>query len=107
MHASCFLKWKQQAYGNRSYAAMSSTGEAIQMVISWATSELGYSALRPNQELVVKHFLLEATRLYRFLQVYSGKSLLPRAFDLLRQQTAVTESIVIVVSPMISLIKWR
>ena len=36
--------------------AMSFTDETIQMAISRATSELGYSALRPKQELAVGPF---------------------------------------------------
>ena len=39
------------------------------MVISRDTSELGYSALRPNQELALGTFCEEATCLYRFQQV--------------------------------------
>ena len=39
------------------------------MAISRATSELGYSALRPKQELAVGTFGEEATRLYGFQQV--------------------------------------
>ena len=78
------------------------------MEISWATSELGYSALRPNQELVVRHFL-RGSDVFVSLPTGSGKSLcyclLPRAFDFLWQRTALRESIVIVVSPLISLMQ--
>ena len=78
------------------------------MAISWATSELGYSALRPNQELVVRHFL-RGSDVFVSLPTGSGKSLcyclLPRAFDFLWQRTALRESIVIVVSPLISLMQ--
>ena len=78
------------------------------MAISWATSELGYSALRSNQELVVRHFL-RGNDVFVSLPTGSGKSscycLLPRAFDFLWQRTALRESIVIVVSPLISLMQ--
>ena len=43
------------------------------MAISWATSELGYSALQPNQELVVRHFLL-GSNVFVSLLTGSGKS---------------------------------
>ena len=76
------------------------------MAISLAESKLGYSALRPNQELVVKHFL-RGSEAFVSLPTGSGKSLcyclLPRACDFLRQRTALRESIVIVISPLISL----
>ena len=79
---------------------MSFTDEAIQIAISWATSELGYSALR--------HFL-RGSDVFVSLPTGSGKSLcyclLPSAFDFLWQQTALRESIVIVVSPLISLMQ--
>ena len=41
----------------------------IQMAIFRATSELGYSALRPKKEVAKSTFSKEATCLYRFLQV--------------------------------------
>ena len=108
MHVSCFEPWKQQEYSNRSCTAMSFTDEAIQMAISWATSKPGYSALRPNQELVVRHFL-QGSDAFVSLPTGSGKSLcyclLPKAFNFLWQRTALRESIVIVVSPLISLMQ--
>ena len=54
------------------------------MEISWATSELGYSALRPKQELSVRHFL-RGSDVFVSLPKGSCKSLcyclLSRAFD--------------------------
>ena len=39
------------------------------MAISMARSELGYSELRPKQELAVRHFCEEVTCFHRFRQV--------------------------------------
>ena len=79
------------------------------MAISWATSELEYSSLRPNQELVVGHFFLLGSDAFVSLPTVSGKGLcyclLPKAFDFLQQRTALRESIVIVVSPLISIMQ--
>ena len=69
---------------NTPCAAISFTDIAIQMAISWATSELGYSALRPKQELSVSHFL-RGSDVFVSLPKGSYKSLcyclLSRAFD--------------------------
>ena len=68
-----------------------------QMATSLATNELGYtySALRTKQELAVRHFL-RGSDMFVSLPTGSGKSLcclLPRAFDFLRQRTALRVSI--------------
>ena len=65
------------------------------MAIFRATSELGYSALRPKKELAKRHFL-QGSNVFVSLPTGSGKSscycLLSRAFDFLRQCTALRES---------------
>ena len=71
----------QQEYGNRSCAAMSFTDEAIQMAIYRAISELDYSALRPKQELAIRHFLRGSDMFVSF-PTGSGKSfMLPFAIQ--------------------------
>ena len=79
-------------YGKRSCVTMSFTDEVMQMAISWATCELGYRALRPNQELVVRR-ILPGSDAFGSLPTCSGKSLcyclLSMAFDFLRQQNHV------------------
>ena len=58
------------------------------MAISWTRSELGSSALQPNQELVVRHFS-PGSDVFVLLPTGSSTSLcfclLPRAFNFLRQ----------------------
>ena len=67
---------------------------------------LGYSALRPQQELAVKSFV-QGNDVFISLPTGGGKSLcysiLPDVFDALR--TEVEPSIVIIVSPLIALMK--
>ena len=66
------------------------------MAISRATSELDYSALRPKQELAVRHFLQESD-VFLSLPTGSDKSscycLLSRAFDFLRQHSPATDHV--------------
>ena len=73
----------------------------ISKAICYATKALGYSELRPNQELAVKHFL-RGHDVFVSLPTGSGKSLcyclLPKAFDFLWQRIESTQSIVVVVS---------
>ena len=73
----------------------------INKAISYATKALGYSELRPNQELAVKN-LLRGHNVFVSLPTGSGKSLcyclLPTAFDFLWQKIESTQSIVVVVS---------
>ena len=74
----------------------------ISKAISYATKALGYSELRPNQELAVKHFL-RGHDVFVSLPTGSNKilchCLLPKAFDFLWQRIESTQSIVVVVSP--------
>ena len=73
----------------------------ISKAISYATKALGYSELRPNQELAVKHFL-RGHDVFVPLPTGSGKlcyCVLPKAFDFLWQRIESTQSIVVVVSP--------
>ena len=68
---------------------------------------LGYAELRPNQALVVKSFLEGRAA---GVPMGSGKSLcyclLPDIFDILRRSNLVeTQSVFIVVSPLVALIK--
>ena len=74
----------------------------ISKAISYATKALGYSELRPNQELAVKHFL-RGHDVSVSLPTGSGKSLcyclFPKAFDFLRQKIESIQPIVVVVSP--------
>ena len=69
---------------------------------------VGYSKLRPNQELAVKHFL-RGHDVFVSLPTGSGKSLcyclLPKAFDFLWQRIESTKSILVVVSPLIALMQ--
>ena len=75
----------------------------ISKAISYATKVFGYSELRPNQELAVKHFLCSHNVFgIAGLPTGSGKSLchclLPKAFYFLWQRIESTQSIVVVVS---------
>ena len=73
--------------------------------ISKATKLLGYTELRPKQELVVKRFL-QGRDVFVSLPTGSGKSLcyclLPAVFNELRK---VRNSVVVIVSPLIALMK--
>ena len=77
LYACCF------DLANRS---MGDSEVRISKAISYATKALGYSELRPNQELAVKHFL-RGHDVFVPLPTGSGKSLcyclLPKAFDFL------------------------
>ena len=82
---------------------------AIQQAISTATEELGYDQLRPRQKKVVEAFL-EGRDVFVCLPTGSGKTLcyciLPKVFDLLRRsETDSNQSLVVVISPLISLMK--
>ena len=74
----------------------------ISKAISYATKTLGYSELRPNQELAVKQFL-RGHDVFVPLPTGSGNNLcycvLPKAFDFLWRRIESTQSIVVVVSP--------
>ncbi len=76
------------------------------LAIAAAVRKLGYSELRPKQELVVKKFV-RGQDVFVSLPTGSGKSLcyciLPTVFDGLRKVEG--QSIVVVVSPLISLMK--
>ena len=75
---------------------MADSEVGISKTISYATKALGYSELRPNQELAVKHFL-RGHDVFVPLPTGSGKSLcycvLPKAFDFLWQRIESTQSI--------------
>ena len=79
----------------------------LSAVISSAAASLGYSKLKPKQYETVKEFV-SGKDVFVCLPTGSGKSLcyavLPAVFDRLRQKTSPT-SLVIVVSPLITLIK--
>ena len=81
---------------------MADSEVGINKAISYATKSLGYSELRPNQELAVKHFL-RGHDVFVTLPTGSGKSLcycvLPKAFYFLWQRIESTQPIVVVVSP--------
>ena len=83
------------------------SGEDIGEAIASATEKLGYSELRKNQELVVRHFLSERD-VFVSLPTGSGKSLcyciLPLVFDFLRHN-ARAQCIVVIVSPLIALMQ--
>ena len=77
--------------------------------IDEATKQLGYAEFRPNQALVVNSFL-EGRDVFTSMPTGSGKSLcyclLPKVFDILRGSNSVeTQSVVIVVSPLVALMK--
>ena len=69
----------------------------ISKAISYATKALGYSELRPNQELAVKHFLCGHDVFVSLACLCH--CLLPKAFYFLWQRIESTQSIVVVVSP--------
>ena len=82
---------------------------AIQAAVAEAAKTLGYSELREDQKVVVKQFL-SRNDVSVNLPTGSGKSLcyclLPGDSDILRESKSVeTQSIVIVVSPFIALMK--
>ena len=73
----------------------------ISKAISYATKALGYSELRPNQELTVKHFLL-GHDVFVSLPTGSSKAVekaFATAFDFVWQRIESTQFIVVVVSP--------
>ena len=88
--------------------SMADSEVRISKAISYATKALGYSELRPNQELAVKNFL-RGHDVFVSLPTGSGKSLcyclLPKAFDFLWQRIESTQSILVVVSPLIALMQ--
>ena len=79
----------------------------VESVIAAAAKDLGYSQLTSSQSLVL-HEYLSGKDVFVSLPTGSGKSLcywvLPGAFDALRK-TLSGESIVLVVSPLIALMK--
>ena len=79
--------------------------ECLDAAILRASTKLGYSSLRENQLKAIKSFL-EGNDVFVILPTGSGKSLcfwlLPFAFDYLYERV---DSIVIVVSPLIALMK--
>ena len=80
--------------------------EDIESAIVTASKQLGYSELRPNQRAAVRSFL-KGRDVFVRLPTGSEKSLcyclLPYAFDILRH--GERNSMVLVVSPLISLMK--
>ena len=81
----------------------------VDVAVQEATKSLGYMELRPHQRRVVESFL-NGHDVFVSLPTGSGKSLcyclLPKAFDVLRSISSVdTQSVVIVVSPLIALMK--
>lgn len=81
--------------------------EAVKKAMEDATKQLGYAALTRHQALAVEAFL-SGRDVFVSLPTGSGKSLcycvLPKAFDLLRRSTCTdTQSVAIVVSPLVSL----
>ena len=83
--------------------------QSLSEAISEATKQLGYTELRSNQALVVKHFL-KGKDIFVSLPTGSGNSLcyclLPKVFDILRASNSVeTQFFVIVVSPLVALMK--
>jgi superfamily II DNA helicase RecQ len=85
------------------------SSERMCKAITEGTEQLGYAELRPNQALGVKHFL-GGKDVFVCLPTGSGKSLcyclLPKVFDIFRGSKSIeTQSIVIVVSPLVALMK--
>ena len=85
------------------------TQKQIQAAVSEAAGTTGYSSLRPRQAKVVEEFL-SGRDVFVSLPTCSGKSLcfclLPKAFDALRGTKSVDrQSIVVIVSPLIALMK--
>ena len=85
------------------------TQKQIKAAVSEAAGLLGYSSLRPRQAKVVEDFL-SGRDVFVSLPTGGGKSLcfclLPKAFDALRGTMSVDrQSIVVIVSPLIALMK--
>ncbi len=80
----------------------------IKGAIAAAASTLGYQGLRPQQQQAV-HTFVTGHDVFVSMPMGSGKSLcfaiLPNVFDRIRGLTENPASIVIVVSPLISLMK--
>lgn len=87
---------------------MSYSHKDVNRAVSTAAQEMGYSKLRGNQEKVVKTFL-QHRDVFVSLPTGSGKSLcyciLPFVFDKIRRTKTEFQSIVVVVSPLIALMK--
>ncbi len=83
--------------------------DVIQRAIVEAGGKLGYAKLCPQQEIAVTNFL-KGRDVFVCLPTGSGKSLcyclLPAAFDQLRHaKDTRSQSVVVVVSPLIALMK--
>lgn len=80
--------------------------DALTLALRVATASLGYKELHPQQERVVRSFV-GGNDVFVSLPTGSGKSLcyclLPRVFDELKN--APGTSIVVVISPLVSLMK--
>ena len=82
------------------------SNDEVESAIAAAANDLGYSQLTSSQSLVLYEYL-SGKDVFVSLPTGSGKSLcywvLPGAFDALRKTSG--ESIVVVVSPLIALMK--